>query len=310
MRSWIFLVLLFWLSAPLLSTSDSVVLLSQDMDSYEEFDVLILPDYEYPGVEIRIEGVVKSGEYPRYLELGIPDDTEAAILSKPDSQGNPVSVLVEAREADGSFYIPVDVSESRFLLQYYFSLFDSNSVERTFTYELVTNEALTDLHIILQEPIGARNLRHTLTDAEELVGEFGLVYYQQHLAELLPGISYTVDVSYENPAQALTLVELQTRMEQRLAESDADLEATGEFSLSLGTVLAITVLAGVVMYAFLRLGFRRKIAVLAGSSREIHRSDSLGKSPVTPPKVRNYCSKCGTRRRPESRFCSNCGEKF
>lgn len=310
MRSRIFMVLLVWLAAPFLSTSDSVTLLAQDMDSYEEFDVLILPDYEYPGVEIRIEGVVKPGEYPRYLELGIPNDTEAAILSKPDSQGNPVSELIKARESDGRFFLPVDVSESRFLLRYYFSPFDSNSVERAFTYELVTNEALYDLHVILQEPIGAQNLRHTLAAAEELVGEFGLVYYQQHLSELLPGTSYLVDVSYENPTQALTLVELQTRMEQRLAESSADLEESGGFSLSLGTVLAMTVLAGAVMFALLRLGFRRKAAALTTTSREIHQPDSMEHSPVTSPTVKNYCSRCGTRRRPESRYCSNCGEKF
>ena len=310
MRSRILMALLFWLVTPFLSTSESVLLLAQDTDAYEEFDVLILPDYEYPGVEIRIEGVVRPGEYPRYLELGIPYDTEAAILSKPDSQGNPVSVLVEAREADGRFYLPVDVSESRFLLYYYFSPFDSNSVERSFTYELVTNEALYDLHVILQEPIGARNLRHTFAAAEELVGEFGLVYYQQHISELLPGTSFIVDVSYENPTRALTLAELQTRMEQRLAESGADPETSSEFSLGLGTVLAVTLLAGTVMYTLLRLGYRRKSTVSATAPRENRQPDSKAESSVTSPMEKNYCSRCGARRRPQSRFCSNCGEEF
>ncbi len=271
-------------------------LLAQEPSPYEKFDILILPEYEHPGVEVRVEGVVKPGQYPRYLELDVSPDTRIALLNKPGPEGEPVSERIEAREEDGWTYLPVDVSEDRFLLRYYFNPFDRESGERTFTYELTTNEVLPEIHISIQRPVAAQYFRHSLAEAEEQVDEFGLTYYQQHIHGLQPGASFSVAVEYDNPTQTLTLTELQSRMERKQAEGGAGQRAAGGRPLNLMTVLlVVALLAGCLFIAF-RLWDGRKAAPKEG--------------PAKLAKEKQVCINCGTPRRPGARFCARCGKEF
>ncbi|MBW8036523.1 MAG: zinc ribbon domain-containing protein [Planctomycetes bacterium] len=243
-----------------------------------------------------MEGVVKPGQYPRYLELDVSPDTRVALLNKPGPEGEPVSERIEAREEDGWTYLPVDVSEDRFLLRYYFNPFDRESGERTFTYELTTNEVLPEFHIIIQKPVAAQYFRHSLAEAEEQVDEFGLTYYQQHIHGLQPGASFSVAVEYDNPTQTLTLTELQSRMERKQAEGGAGQRAAGGRPLNLLTVLlVVALLAGCLFIAF-RLWSGRKVAPKEG--------------PAKLAKEKQVCSNCGAPRRPGARFCPSCSKGF
>ncbi len=310
MPSWRTVGTALWLAVSALSTSGSGVLVAQEPSPYEKFDVLILPEYEHPGVEVQVEGVVKPGQYPRYLELEVSPNTRVALLTKSGPQGDPVSERIETREEDGRTYLPVDVSEPRFLLHYYFNPFDRESVERAFTYELATNEVLPEFHIVIQKPVAARNFRHSLADAEEQVGEFGLIYYQQHVPGLLPGASFSVAVDYDNPTHTLTMTELQARMERRQAEGGAGRETVGSRPLSLMTVLFIMALSGVGIFIVLRLWGGRKAAAAIMAPWKERVAASPKKGSGRAPKERKHCKNCGGERRPGARFCSNCGKEF
>jgi len=310
-RSWRSIAPVLWLVVSVWSPSGSDALQAQEPSPYEKFDVLILAEYEHPGVEVRVEGVVKPGQYPRYLELEVSPDARIALLTKPGPQGKPVSERIEAREEDGRTYLPVDVSEARFLLRYYFNPFDRESVKRTFTYELTTNEVLSEFHIILQEPIVARNFRHSLAEAEEQVGEFGLTYYQQHIHGLQPGAGFSVAVEYDNPTQALTLTELQARMERKQAEGGAGQRAAGDGRpLNLMTVLlVVALLAGCLFIAF-RLWGGEKAAALGMAPWKARSAAPPEAGSAKSLKEKRVCSDCGTPRRPGARFCSHCGKEF
>ena len=299
-------MLAVWLWSP----SGSGALQAQQLSPYEKFDVLILPEYEHPGVEVRVEGVVKPGQYPRYLELEVSPDTRVALLTKFGPQGDPVSERIETREEDGRTYLPVDVSEARFLLHYYFNPFDRESVERAFTYKLATNEVLPEFHIVIQKPAAAHNFRHSLADADEQVGEFGLIYYQQHVPGLLPEASFSVAVDYSNPTHTLTMTELQARMEQRRAEGGAGRETVGSRPLSLMTVLFIMALSGGCIFIVLRLWGGRKAAAAIMAPWKERVAASPQKGSGRAPKERKHCMNCGSQRPPGARFCFNCGQEF
>ncbi|UCH61817.1 MAG: zinc ribbon domain-containing protein [Fidelibacterota bacterium] len=308
MRSIRIILPAFWLAVLAWSPPGASTLQAQEPSPYGQFEVLILPEYEHPGVEVRIEGSVKPGQFPRYLELDVSPNTRVALLTKPGPQGEPVSERIESREENGRTYLPVDVSEARFVLRYFFNPFDGESVERTFTYELTTNELLSEFHLIIQKPAVARNFKHSLTEAEEQVGEFGLIYYQQHVQELLAGASFSVTVDYDNPTNAFTMTELQTRMERKQAEGDADVETLGERPLSLITVLFVLALLGVCMFIVLRLWSRRKATASDVTLRKA-RNDAPTDS-ADSLEERKFCNGCGAPRRSGARFCSECGKEF
>ena len=299
-----------WLISSIWSFSGSGLLQAQEPSPYEQFEVLILPEYEHPGVEIRVEGAIKSGQFPRYLELDVPPNTRIALLTKPGPQGETVSERIEAREENGRTYLPVDVSEARFLLRYFFNPFDGEGVERTFAYELTTNEVLSEFHIIIQKPVAARKFRHSLAEAEEQVGEFGLIYYQQHVDGLPPGASFKVTVDYDNPTHTFTLTELQSRMEQKQAEGGAGRETLGRRPLSLMTVLLVLVLLGGCMFIVFRLWGGRKVAAAIMAPGKARVAAPSQKGSRKSPEERKYCNSCGSQRRPGARFCSNCGKEF
>ena len=310
MRLWRSLAPVLWLAVLAWSPSGPGLLQAQEPSPYEQFEVLILPEYEHPGVEIRVEGAVKPGQFPRYLELEVSPNTRIALLTKPGPQGEPVDERIEAREEDGRTYLPVDVSEARFLLRYFFNPFDGEGVERTFAYELTTNEVLSEFHIIIQKPVAARNFRHSLAEAEEQVGEFGLIYYQQHVQGLLPGASFKVTVDYDNPTHTFTLTELQSRMERKQAEGGASQRAAGGRPLSLMTVLLVLVLLGGCMFIVFRLWGGRKVAAAIMAPWKARVAAPSQKGSRKSPKERKYCNSCGSQRRPGTRFCSNCGKEF
>ena len=311
MRSWRSIAPVLWLVVSVWSPSGSDALQAQEPSPYEIFDVLILAEYEHPGVEVRVEGVVKPGQYPRYLELEVSPDTRIALLTKPGPQGEPVDERIEAREEDGRTYLPVDVSEARFLLRYYFNPFDRDSVKRTFTYELTTNEVLSEFHIILQKPIVARNFKHSLAEVEEQVGEFGLTYYQQHIHGLLPGASFSVAIEYDNPTNTLTLTELQSRMERKQAEGGAGQRAAGDGRpLSLMTVFLAVALLVICIFIAFRLWGGEKGVALGMAPWKARSAIQPGEDSAESPKERKFCNGCGVPRRPGARFCAHCGKEF
>lgn len=293
----------FWLP------SLSVALQTPDASPYKSFEVLILPEYEHPGVEISVAGEVKPGQYPRYLEMEVPANTRVALLSKHSQQGAPVSERIAALVQDDRTFLPVDVSEAQFFIRYFFNPFEIEGANRTFSFNLTTNEVLPEFHITIQKPVAALNFRHSLTEADELEGDFGLIYYRQHIPGLQPGNRWSVTVSYDNPTNAFTVPVLQARMEQLQAESSGDHPVGDGQPLNFTTVLLFSALLGAAMFIALKKRGWRKTAA-AVDFRETPGITPAKKSTPGASEGEKFCTGCGTPQRPGARYCSNCGKEF
>lgn len=277
---------------------------SQTESAYTSFDVFIYPEYDHPGVGIFMEGSIKPGQYPRYLEVEVPLETSMALL-RGEVDGEPTSQRIEIQKRDGKAFLPLDLTEPNFKVQYYFNPFTEEGTGRSFTFAVKTNEILPEWHIILQEPVMATNFQHSLDDAEELDGEFNMKFYRQHVQGLSPNTAYTVQISYQNPDSSLTMPKLQAIMEQQAAAGGPDPRAPINPRSQLPMVTAIMVLLGIAVYGFLKLKAQR--TGLATQTVDQGKGDQTGEAPGKSASANRFCAGCGTSLKAGAKFCANCG---
>ncbi len=281
----------------------------QTESPFTSFDIYIYPEYEHPGVGIVVEGVVQEGQYPRYLEMQVPQGTTIALVRRGTGEAMGEGERIDILERDGKSYLPIDVSESGFQVQYYFNPFAEGD-ERSFTYELSTNEVLPEYHFIIQRPIAAENFQHSLAGAEELEGEFGIVFYRHHFPGLQPQAVQTVTISYANPTHTLTLSRLQSMMAERPAEGGTGSTATGDPTSNLGTVLVVLIGVGAGMFMILKVMGRGKALepVLATQSAPKAAAGTKGKGKGSGSS--KFCPHCGSPRQVTAKFCGQCGKEY
>ncbi len=274
------------------------LLVGQEESPFTRFDVYIYPEYDHPGVGVFIEGALKADQYPRYTEINVPAATTMALLRKGEQTQE--AERIELKERDGKKYLPLDLSESRFQVQFYFDPFDDASPHRKFSYELATNEQLPEWHLVLQQPLGAEAFIHSLSEPEVINENFGLKFFRMHKQGLKPGEAYTLNVSYNNPTGILTIDRIRPMMEQQQAQGSGG--AHGQPGSNMLTVLMGFVLLGVAIFALVKYfgpgsGAGVKTAVASGAKTTV----KTGGKAI-------YCSNCGTEIRAGAKFCSGCGK--
>ncbi len=277
---------------------------SQTESPFTSFDVFIYPEYDHPGVGIFVEGSVKPGQYPRFLELEVPLETTIALL-RGEADGEPTSERIEIQQREGKAFLPLDLTEPNFKVQYYFNPFTEAGAGRSFTFAVTTNETLPEWHIILQKPVMAENFQHSLDDAEELDGEFNMKFYRQHVNGLGPNTAYTVQISYQNPDSSLTMTGLQAIMEQQAAAGGPDPRAPVNPRSQLPMVTGIMVLLGIAIYGYLKLKAQRM-----GMDTQIvgqGEADQTGETKRKSGSAKSFCAGCGSPLKAGAKFCSNCG---
>lgn len=282
----------------------------QEASPYASFDVYIYPEYEHPGVGIVIEGVVNEGQYPRYLEMQVPQGTTIALVRRGTGDAIGEGERIDILERDGKSYLPIDVSESRFQVQYYFNPFAEGEETRSFTYELSTNEVLPEFHFIIQRPIAAENFQHSLVGAEEVEGEFGIVFYRQHFPGLQPQAVQTVTVSYSNPTHTLTLGRLQSMMAEQQADVGASPAATWDPTSNLGTVLIVLLVVGAGMFMILKVMGRGKGLQPDLGTQTAPEVAARPKGKGKASSASKFCPHCGSLRQEKAKFCGQCGKGY
>lgn len=279
---------------------------AQDTSAYQRFDIYILPEYDHPGVGVIIAGELLPDAYPRYLEMKVPDATTMALLRQP---GHDTPVNIEIQVRDRISYLPVDLTESEFQIQFYFNPFTDTDVGRAFRYEISTNELLPEFHVEIYRPLTASNFQHSLENAEEHQDELGLTFYRQHIDGLPPATDHVVTVSYDNPAGTLTMPALQARLEEIREQAGRGSSSAAAKPGNLSRVLIVLTVLGVSLFAVLGL-FRARKPALAVSASSPSPKDSRAGDGSARPEAGKFCPQCGTPRRQDSRFCAHCGKEF
>ncbi|MEE9163111.1 MAG: zinc ribbon domain-containing protein [Candidatus Neomarinimicrobiota bacterium] len=277
---------------------------AQETSAYQRFDIYILPEYDHPGVGVIVAGELQPDAYPRYLEMKVPDATTMALLRQP-GQDTPANIEIQTR--DGNSYLPVDITDSEFQIQFYFNPFTDTAAGRTFRYEISTNELLPEFHVEVYKPLAASKFQHSLENAEEHQDELGLTFYRQHINGLTPAADLSVSISYDNPAGMLTMPALQARLEEMRGQESSLSAAAKPGNLS--RMLIVLAVLGVGLFAVLGLFRARKPALAVSPSPASQKRRQTG-DVLARPDIGKFCPQCGTLRRQDSRFCANCGKEF
>jgi hypothetical protein len=278
---------------------------AQAESPFNSFDVFIYPEYDHPGVGIFVEGSIKPGEYPRFLEMQVPLETTIA-LSHREVKGEDASERIEIQQRDGQAFLPLELTEPQFKIQYYFYPFNVEGPDRSFTFDIATNEILPEWHLIVQRPAKAEDFRHSLEDAEEVDGEFGLKFYRRHIDGLAPGTPYPVQISYRNPGGELTMNVVQAIMRQQQAEGRPDPRAPVNPRTRLPLVAAVVLLMGAAVFASLKFMGRRTGAANGPAASPEKNPAAADKR--KPKGIKKFCGGCGTPLRPGAKFCASCGK--
>lgn len=280
--------------------------LQAQLSPFKSFDITIYPEYMHPGVGILVEGEILEGQFPRYVELMVPSETTVALLHMGERQE---SQRIEVVERDGKSYLPLDVTEAEFAVEFYYNPFTAGSVRREMTFEFTTNEQLPEFHMVIQEPVAAENFEHSMFGAEAVEREFGLTYYRQHINGLQPGRIHAVNLSYDNPTNTLTQVRLQAIMQQRQAASTAQAPAESPTSNMLMVILLIVVIAAGLFFILRSTGGRWQ-AAMAGTSGGPAKATTPSKGRGKGAAAQQFCPHCGASWRAGARFCANCGKEL
>lgn len=274
------------ITALLLST-----LAAQINTPFSTFDIYVYPEYDHPGVGVQIDVNIIPGKTPLAFEVEVPANTSMALLRSQSS-----SITVEVIGRDGKFYIPINATEARFFIQYYFNPFSSEGQNRDFTYTISLTEELSEYHLIVQQPMGALNFQQSLIGAEVFNDELGIQYFRAHIHDgLQPGASSEVDIKYDNPTGELTSTLIAPIKAQQQAARDV--APTSGMDMSTMLVLLFMALAGFAV-----------IAKFTGkkSARAVPAPAIGGKK----KKKGKFCSSCGSPKSTADKFCVECGASF
>lgn len=275
----------------------AATLSAQAESPYTTFDVYIYPEYSHPGIGIVIEGEVQPGQFPRFLEMEVPLTTNIALVQLGDDDAN--NQRIEIVERDGKAYLPVDVSAQKFQVQYFYNPFDKEGNHRAFEYFLATNEQLPEVHFILQQPIHAVNFTHDMPGAETLDGDFGLMFFRQHIEGMAPGEVRRITASYDNPSGTLSISTIQTILE---SQQGAAASAVGDP----GDMTTMFLIMGALGAGFFLVMTWMKPAGRAVAPVE-QTEAAAGKHANGSAK---FCRKCGSTRRANKKFCPSCGSAY
>ncbi len=259
---------------------------------YSKFDVVISPEYDHPGLGIYIEIDTKPAEFPRYLEMDVPEQTTIVLLyDRADGTNN----RLEVKREDDRTFVGIDVAKPQIALRYYYNPFAEATGARNFEYRLLTNDLLPEFHVVVQETMSSTDFTQSMDGAEVVDGDFGLKFYRSHNQGLTPGTVFEVNVSYNNPSGELTVPQIKAK--QEAGELPMDPQETQAPASNVTLVLGI----------FLGL-----VAVITLMVKYLG-PDNSKKATIVQAKAAlsgQFCTNCGDPRRPNSKFCASCGKEY
>lgn len=257
---------------------------------FKEFDVVIYPDYYFPGVMVEINGKVDSTALPITVNITVPANTDSAFfISGLDNDENTVIPLV-VQKIDDRHYIRLNLSKAVFRTFVFYNM-DVQGDNRKGTFAMQVDQDLENLHLIVQQPIVAENWQYSEQESDIFKDQHGVTFHRLHLHEYKANTVRNVSFSYSNPSGKTSMVQLQAMLSGDIApgQQDASQAKPARHSLPQWQPLLILVVLAVI------------IGILFSRQRR-------KEQPVASSKGK-FCTSCGHSLEKTAVYCSNCGAK-
>jgi hypothetical protein len=273
---------------------------AQETPTLSTVDVWVWPEYDQPDVLI-IQHMLVSGNtsLPATMTFRIP-----AAAQKPSAVavGQTVDTVTDTAytlETDGKWLkVVVEVTAPAIQLEYYDPSLSKNGKDREFKYEWAGDYAVENIHMELQQPFDAGNIKTVpaLPDTNPIPD--GLTYYAGNFGALAAGQTFSLDISYTKDSDALSISFMNIQPSATVDENTAGRVSLNTYLPWLVAAFGVLMIAGGLYYYF------RGTARPRSSARRRHTSSDETAIEQT------YCPQCGTRARSGDRFCRTCGTRL
>lgn len=288
---------LFFLLGLLLSSQPAS---AQGTPTLSSADIWIWPEYDQPGVLV-IQHMLVSGttSLPAIMTFRIP---AAAVEPSAMAVGQTAVTVVDtdySLEPDGKWIkVIVQVTAPAIQLEYYDPSLAKNGKDRQYSYAWAGDYAVESLHMELQQPFDARDIKTdpALPDTNQIPD--GLTYYTGDFGPLAVGQAFTLDVTYTKDTDALSISSMNIQPSAPVDENTAGRVSLDTYLPWLVGIFGVLMIAGGLYYYF------RGTAHPRSSARRRHATSEQ----ITDEQT--YCPQCGTRARSGDRFCRTCGTRL
>jgi hypothetical protein len=243
----------------------------------------------------------------------LPPDVLPAELSFriPKAVGKPYKVAVRA-EDDNLYEVEADYQESEgwglvtfsttvpeVQLEYYDPGLEKQGATRRFEYRWSGDYAVDTTAIVIQQPLGASNMRFSSETVSTFNGADDLTYYGVQVGALAAGQTYDFSMSYQKSSDTLTKETLGVRPSGPIPQIT--------ILRVLPWVLMVLAVGLIVVgvWIYWRLG-RPEVSV----KKRRRRSSSSSQVEESTPTEGVYCHMCGRRAGSGDQFCRACGTRL
>jgi hypothetical protein len=274
--------------------------LAQGEPSLSSAEVWVWPEYDQPAVLVIQHMVVSTGTtLPVTMTFRIPAAAEKPHALAVGQTSDTVADTAYTLEADGKWMkVIVEVTAPAIQLEYYDPSISRNEKNREFTYEWAGDYAVENLHIELQQPFDANDLKMEPPLSNVNPVPDGLTYYTDDFGALASGQAFRLTVSYVKESDALSVSFMNVQPAAPVDENTAGRVSLDTYLPWLVGAFGMLMIAGGLYYFF------RGTARTRPGTRRRHASREETVEGQT------YCPQCGTRARSGDRFCRTCGTRL
>ena len=296
MRKWALLVLFAALLAfPTLASAQGGV-------GFSDFSVQLLPEYDRASMLVIYDfSLADTANVPTNITMKIPADATLFAVAY-NENGDLINAVFSGPEVQGEWQVITIVTngETAFRIEYYDDLSVANA-KRQYTFLWPGDYALGALKVFLGKPLDVTEITTDPAMDETQREADGLPGLGKDFGSLPQGNQFVLVVQYDKTSNSLV-----TNPNELQPSAPVDENTPGRISLTnylpyiFGGFGLVLILGGFLYYW--QSGTRQA----SGSPRRRRRAQAVEEEDGEA----QYCHQCGTRAKPNDRFCRVCGSRL
>ncbi|MCP5094705.1 MAG: zinc ribbon domain-containing protein [Chloroflexi bacterium] len=277
---------------------------NNEANAIQSLAIDLWPDFDQESVLVLITGVLPAdAALPATVSIPFPADATINAVARISIDNSMFDdVQYDISEGILTFTTP----DPRFRIEYYMP-YDVTGNDRTFTFSWVSDAAVDQIEISVQQPSGASSLE-TIPPADSVsVGQQdGLTYHVLPRIALSARIPYEITVSYKMAIPQLTNTSAQPAQSETTAVTapPSTPQSGTNWPLILGIFGGVFVVAAI---AWQFAGGNKSSRPQKPAPRRTSTTKARPRPQAKPQSQARFCRECGSALKSNDKFCSECG---
>lgn len=283
---------------------------AQSNVTFSSMQIDLWPEYDRPEMLVVVRMTLASDvQLPASLSIRIPAAAgDPSALAQASTGGTLMNIVDFTSVVDGDWTVlQFQATEREVQIEYYDPSLQKDGVNRSYRYQWPGGYDISQVTLLVQQPIGATEMEILPRLPDLQVGDKGVVYYRGELGAFSADESFERSIAYKKDSDSLSIEFLQ------IDSPPVNEDTTGRVSLvniipwGLGLVGVIVIAAGVYWYWSTEKRANPTAPKKTKRSRQKRASES---EEDEGPERQIYCHECGKRASSSDKFCRSCGTKL